>query len=198
MKAFQTIASRWLLAAACLFPVASQAAGPSLLPFVGEGNLVVFDLAAGSGGWVGSVTEYSDPAAPLPMPMSLVSVVLFDFDLAAQALSGTFEFTTTDLAGSLLGTVTGTFADADVFTKGGQLSLDYLVQSATGKLAGVSGYGLSFLNFDPSATGLNNYSEEGAAVLTVVPEPATTALFAAGLLLIGLSRRKTRATLRAR
>jgi hypothetical protein len=191
MNTFQTLACRCLLAVASLLPAAALAQQGTLLPFAGEGNLVVFDAAAGTGGWVGAVTQFSDPAMPLPNPVSLVSVVLFTFDSLAQTLNGSFELTTTDLAGSLLGTVTGTFADANVFSSGGQLSLDYQVQSATGTLMGISGYGLSFLTFDPAATGLNNYSEDGLAVLAV-PEPNALALFATGLLFMGLVGQRLR------
>jgi PEP-CTERM motif len=191
MSPLRTLACRALTAAACLLPAAGPAAALDLLPFSGAGNLAVFDAAAGSGGWVGTITEFSDPAEPLADPLPLVSVVLFEFDTAARTLSGTFEFTTTDLAGSLVGTLSGSFVDPDVFSAGGQLSLDYQVRSATGTLANRSGYGLSFLNFDPLATGPDNYTEEGLLAVAV-PEPDTVALFAAGLLLLAMTRRAAR------
>jgi hypothetical protein len=176
------------MAAAFWLPAAGPAAALDLVPFNGAGNLVVFDAAAGSGGWVGAITQFSAPDAPVADPLSLVSVVLFNFDTVARTLSGSFEFTTTDLAGSLIGTLSGSFVEPDVFTSGGQLSLDYQIQSATGVLAGWSGYGLSFLNFDPRGTGPDNYTEEGLLAVAV-PEPSTVALFAAGLLMLGVTRR---------
>lgn len=191
MNPLRTLACRCLMAASFLLPAAGPASALDLVPFDGAGNLVVFDPAAGSGGWVGAITQFSDPDAPVADPLSLVSVVLFNFDAAARTLSGSFEFTTTDLAGSLIGNLSGSFVDPDVFTAGGQLSLDYQIESATGTLAGWSGYGLSFLTFDPRATGPDNYTETGLLAVAV-PEPSTVALFAAGLLLLGATRRLVR------
>jgi hypothetical protein len=191
MHPVRTFARRCLLGVSLLLATAGPARALGLVPYSGEGYLVVFDAAAGSGGWVGSITQFADPDSPVADPLSLVSVALFEFDTVARTLSGSFEFTTADLAGSLIGTLSGSFVDPEVFTSVGQLSLDYQIQSARGTLASWSGYGLSFLNFDPLATVPDNYSEEGLLAVAV-PEPSTVVLFAAGLLLLGATRRMAR------
>lgn len=158
-------------------------AGPlSAFSFSGEGNVLIFDAVAGTGGWNGAITEFSDPAAPLPNPLSLASLVLFSFDAAANLLSGTFEFTyAADLSSSIFGTLSGSFTDpAGNLGSGGQLALDYLVQGGSGLYSGSQGFGLSFLSFDPDSVSFNNYSEDGLlvvdAVPTGVPVPATSSL----------------------
>lgn len=168
-------------------------AGPlSFFNFSGEGNLLVFDAAAGTGGWNGALTEYSDPGSPLPNPLSLAALVLFDYDAALNALNGNFEFTNAvDLASSIYGTVSGGFTDpAGNLIDGGQLGLDYLIVGGTGQFAGYSGFGLSFLSFDPNPAAFNNYSEQGflsAEPSAAVPEPASaTLLLAAALGWLGI------------
>jgi hypothetical protein len=179
----------WLAAAACLLGLAVpsvQAGDLSNFVFEGRGNLLVFDAAAGSGGWNGEISEFADPA--LPAPLSFAVLVLFDYDAAANQLMGSFEFTQADdLGSSLFGSLAGGFTDpAGSLAGGGQLGLDYQVLGGTGRYAGSSGFALSFLSFDPAATGDNNYAEQG--LLAAVPEPGMAALLSAGLLLLALVR----------
>ena len=172
-----------------LLPNNAQA-GPLLLaPFAGSGNAVVFDAATGAGGWVGTVEEITDPG--VPGPLQLVSVVLFNVDPLTQLLSGQFTFTrASDLGATLFGLVTGGPTGGDVFNLGGQLELDYTIQGGTGDFAGASGFGLSFLNFDPNGM-FDNYTKTGLLVVAV-PEPGTLplALLAAALLAAPLRRRR--------
>ena len=190
MHPFMSTAGRLLAAAAFMLPVAAQADPVTLfVPFGGAGNLSVFDAAAGTGGWVGSIEQSDFPA--VPSPLSLVSVVLFTLDATTQTLSGSFEFTNAaDLASSLFGEVTGSYLDADILTSGGQFSIDYTILGGTGAFTGASGFGLSFLDFAPLSGAFDNYGEAGTLVVTV-PEPGTLAL--AGLaLMAGLSARPRR------
>lgn len=187
-----TLASttRRLLAAFSLaLPALSALADPVsfFVPFAGQGNVSVFDAATGSGGWVGSIDQVPPPA--VPAPLSLVSVVLFQFDAATQTLTGSFSFTTTDLASSLFGSLSGTADSADFLTAGGQLSLDYAIEGGSGAFQGASGFGLSFLNFDAAAAGLfDNYAETGLLNFTV-PAPGSLALVGAALLAAAMARR---------
>lgn len=182
-----------LLCATLLTPLFSAAASATpvqyFVPYLGQGNVSVFDAAAGTGGWVGSIDEVPDPANLNP-PLSLVSVVLFTLDRAALTLRGTFEFTTTDLLSTLYGEMTGSFLDADILTQGGQFSLDYQINGGTGQFARANGFGLAFLDYNPQAPG-DNYSESGLLLFTV-PSPATGGLVLAGLLALGVSSRKAR------
>jgi hypothetical protein len=183
--------ARRLLAAAalCLLPVLARADPITLfVPFEGAGNLLVFDAAVGTGAWTGSIDQSPFPA--VPAPLSLVSVVLFQLDPAAHTLSGSFEFTSAaDLASTLFGDVAGSYLATDILDNGGQFSIDYTILGGTGAFSGATGYGLSFVDFDPAGS-FNNYTEAGALVITV-PEPATLAL--AGLaLMAGLAARPRR------
>jgi len=184
-------ARRLLAGALFALPLAALADPVSLfVPFNGQGNVSVFDAAAGSGGWVGSIDQ--TPPPDVAQPLSLVSVVLFQIDAATQTLTGSFEFTTTDLTSTLYGTLAGSFVDADILNSGGQFGIDYSVLGGSGAFAGASGFGLSFLNFDPAGT-FDNYAESGLLSFTVpaaVPTPGSLALVLAGLLALGVSRRK--------
>jgi len=184
-------ARRLLVGALFALPLAALADPVSLfVPFNGQGNVSVFDAAAGSGGWVGSIDQ--TPPPDVAQPLSLVSVVLFQIDAATQTLTGSFEFTTTDLTSTLYGTLAGSFVDADILNSGGQFGIDYSVLGGSGAFAGASGFGLSFLNFDPAGT-FDNYAESGLLSFTVpaaVPTPGSLALVLAGLLALGVSRRK--------
>ena len=187
------VATRRLLAA-CAFalPLAAAADPVSFfVPFNGSGNVSVFDAAAGSGGWVGSLQQ--TPPPDVPEPLSLVSVVLFQIDAATQTLSGTFEFTSAaDLASTLYGTLTGSYADTDILASGGQFAIDYAITGGSGSFLGASGFGQSFLDFNPAGV-FDNYAEAGLLNFTVpaaVPTPGTLALLGAGLLALGVSRRK--------
>lgn len=187
-----THARRALAGLALVLPLVAAADPVTyFVPFDGSGNVAVFDAAAGSGGWVGSIDQ--TPPPDVPMPLSLVSVVLFQLDAATQTLTGTFEFTSAaDLASTLYGTLSGSFFDADILTGGGQFSIDYAITGGSGVFFGASGFGLSFLNFDPAAS-FDNYSEAGLLSFSVpaaVPTPGTLALLLAGLLGLAVSRRQ--------
>lgn len=189
------LSRRGLAAAACVLGLAvplAQASPLANFSFEGQGNLLVFDAATGSGGWNGEIREFSDPAAPLPMPLSFAVLVTFDFDAAMNRLLGSFEFTQTDdLDSSIFGSVTGGFTDsAGSLATGGQLGLDYSVLGGTGRYAGYSGFALSFLDFDPSTSG-DNYVERG--LIVAMPEPGMAWLvMTAGLVLLLVQARQRR------
>ena len=176
---------RHALAATSLLVLGATAAQAEattyFVPYEGGGNVSVFDAAAGTGGWVGSIVQSPDPA--VASPLSLVSVVLFTVDELTKTLSGTFEFSTTDLLSSLFGDLSGTFAEDDILGGGGQFSIDYTVQGGTGMFSRATGFGLAFVEFDPRATG-DNYRESGLLLFEV---PATTTLALAALGLLGLA-----------
>jgi hypothetical protein len=183
-RCLSSFTRRLLAATALCLPLLAQADpvplfDPLFVPFEGSGNVSVFDAAAGTGGWTGSITQSSFPA--VPAPLALVSVLLFQLDAATQTLSGTFEFTTTDLASTLFGEVSGSYLDADILLSGGQFSLNYNIAGGSGMFLRASGYGLSFLDFSPAPGAFDNYAEAGALVFSVA-EPGTLALAAFALL----------------
>ena len=179
-------------AALALLPLLALApaaqAGPLVFaPFFGSGNAVVFDPSTGDGGWVGSIEQFPDP--DVADPLDLVSFVLFNYDMTSQMLSGEFTFTrSADLGATLFGLVSGTTVEADVFGSGGQIALDYTIQGGTGDFAGASGYGLSFLQFDPAGE-FNNYTEDGLLAFSV-PEPGSLPLLAGALGVLAVLRRR--------
>lgn len=181
------------LAGACLLAFSLHGAAHAALvdiPFEGSGNVVVFDPLAGTGGWVGSFDEVLSPGASGPA-RSFVSFVTFTFDAALMTLSGEFQFTdAVDLSNTLFGTVSG--SSLVPLTPGGQLSLDYTVAGGTGEFGRTTGFGLSFLTYDVTATTFDNYTEQGLLVLEV-PAPATLPLAAAGLALLALAGRRREA-----
>ncbi len=180
------VASSFALTVTVAVPLAAHAEQtPYFVPFGGAGNLSVFDATAGTGGWVGSIDQVAPPV--VSNPLALVSFVLFTLDASTLALTGHFEFTTTDLQSSLFGDVSGTASSADFFSLGGQLSLDYSILGGTGDFADASGFGLAFLNYNPAGS-FNNYSEDGLLAFAV-PEPGSLALLATGLLAVAVSRR---------
>ncbi len=182
MTPTRCLTRRLLAAAALCLPLLAHADAENLfVPFEGAGNLVVFDAAAGTGGWTGSVNQSSFPA--VPAPLALVSVLLFQLDAATQTLSGTFEFTTTDLASTLFGEVSGSYVEPDILLAGGQFSLNYSIAGGSGMFLRASGYGLSFLDFAPVPGAFDNYAEAGALVFSVA-EPGTLALAGFALLAI--------------
>ena len=184
------LARRLLVAAAFALPLAAQADPVTLfVPFEGAGNVLVIDAAAGTGAWTGSIEQSAFPA--VPMPLSLVSVVFFQLDALTQTLAGTFEFTTAaDLASTIFGQVSGSYVDLDILNTGGQFSIDYTILGGTGAFSAATGFGLSFLDFDPAGA-FNNYTEAGALVITV-PEPASMALVGLGLVGLLWQRRTAR------
>jgi hypothetical protein len=187
--------ARRLLAAAALLTCAAAQADPVTLfvPFDGAGNVSVFDPVAGTGGWTGSIDPSPFPAPP--WSFSLVSVVLFTLDAPTLTLNGSFEFTNAaDLASTLFGGVSGSVLDADILVNGGQFSIDYTILGGTGMFSGASGYGLSFVDFDPAGS-FDNYAEAGQLVVTV-PEPATLALAGLALLAALAARPRRRGAVR--
>ncbi len=191
MHALPAPFKRAALAGACLLVFSLHGAAQAAqvdIPFEGAGNVVVFDPLAGTGGWVGSIDEVLDPGEMGPA-RSFVSVVTFTFDAMLNALSGNFEFTDAlDLSNTLFGTVTGTLLSGSL-TPGGQLALDYSVAGGTGGFSRTTGFGLSLLTYDVTATTFDNYTEQGLLVLDV-PAPATLPLAAAGLALLALAGRR--------
>ena len=179
-------------AALALLPLLALApaaqAGPLVFaPFFGSGNAVVFDPSTGDGGWVGSIEQFPDP--DVADPLDLVSVVLFNYDMTSQMLSGEFTFTrSADLGATLFGLVSGSSTVADLFGQGGQLALDYTIQGGTGDFARASGFGLSFLQFDPAGT-FDNYQEDGLLLFSV-PEPGSLPLLAGALGVLAVLRRR--------
>ena len=164
---------------------AAQAGPLVFAPFSGSGNVSVFDPSAGSGGWIGTIEQFPDPG--VAEPLSLVSVVLFQYDTLTQMLSGQFTFTrSADLGATLFGVVSGKSDAADWLVQGGQMALDYSIQGGTGDYGGASGFGLSFLQYDPAGS-FDNHSESGLLAFTV-PEPGTLPLLAGALLALGLLR----------
>lgn len=187
MTPYAAVARRLLAALAIALPLAAAAEPTTyFVPYNGAGNLSVFDASAGTGGWVGQIDQ--TPPPDVPEPLSLVSFVLFQLDYATQTLTGSFEFTTTDLASTLFGSLTGNFFDDDILTTGGQFAIDYSILGGTGAFTGASGFGLAFVDFDPAGT-FNNYAESGLLNFTV-PEPATLPLVAACLLGFAISRKR--------
>jgi hypothetical protein len=176
------------LALVLLAPGLARAEPTTLfVPYAGAGNLSVFDAAAGTGGWVGSIDQLVPPM--VDAPLSLVSFVLFNLDAATQTLTGSFEFTTTDLMSTLYGDVSGSYDMAAILDTGGQFTLDYTVRGGTGDFVDASGYGLAFVDYDPAGS-FDNYSEIGLLNLSV-PEPGTLALGLAGLTLMRIRRRRS-------
>ncbi len=185
-----THCSPWLLCLACSLPLGAQAAATSFfVPYGGEGNVSIFNAAAGTGGWVGSVDQSPDPG--VVTPLAFVSVVLFNLNSASKTLSGSFELSTTDLASTLFGQLTGSYFEPDILASGGQFSIDYQILGGSGAFAGASGFGLSFVDYNPAGT-FNNYAEAGLLnfdIPSAVPEPASWALLMLGLGLVAASRR---------
>jgi hypothetical protein len=113
----------------------------------------------------------------------------FAFVVATGLLDGTFEFTDSlDLDSTLVGTLSGRTTAPDLFGAGGQIEIDYLVTGGSGRFAGFSGFGLTFLDVDPAAAG-DNYRESGLLVLSV-PAPGSLALATMTLGLLVLRGRR--------
>ncbi len=197
-------------AALALLPLLALApaahAGPLVFaPFSGSGNLFVIDPIAGTGAWNGGIAQFAEPG--LADPLEFASLVLFTVDPLTQMLSGNFSFTrSSDLGASIFGLVTGSISDADpgtaVFGSSAQFVLEYSILGGTGDLAGASGFGLSFLQFDPAGvtgTGIgngngndtDNFQENGLLAFSV-PEPGTLPLLAGALGVLAVLRHRRR------
>jgi hypothetical protein len=189
MRPFFNTVRCFALAASMSAPLWAQAETVTyFVPFNGAGNVSVFDPTVATGGWVGSLEQTAPPV--VANPQSWVSVVLFSLNSAAQTLTGTFEFTNSaDLSATLFGNLTGSFGVSDILNQGGQFSIDYTITGGTGAFANATGFGLSFVDFDPRQT-FNNYMEAGLLnfSITAVPEPATWMLGALGLMFLAASR----------
>ncbi len=176
------------LVCSVLAPSTPALAALQFSPYSGQGNVSVFDAAAGTGGWVGSLQGLVHPLNG--DPFDLVSVVLFSVDGPGQTVSGQFEWTGAfDLGSSLFGRLTGTVSDEDILLQGGQFALDYQIDGGTGLFAGASGFGLAFIDFDPLASGDNNYAEAGLVVVSV-PVPDSSLLAMTALMLLATLRRR--------
>ena len=176
------------LVCSVLGPSTPALAALQFSPYSGQGNLSVFDAAAGTGGWVGSLQGLVHPLSG--DPFDLVSVVLFSVDGLSQTVSGQFEWTGAfDLGSSLFGRLTGTVSDDDILLLGGQFALDYLIDGGTGVFAGAGGFGLAFVDFDPLASGDNNYTEVGLVVASV-PVPNSSLLAMTAVVLLAAGRRR--------
>ncbi len=177
------------VAVAALAPMAAHASVVNyFVPFEGAGNVSVFNAAAGTGGWVGSIDPTPDALAQPPFPG--VSTVLFSFDALTKMLSGSFEISSGDLLSTLFGSLVGSTVEPDWLGTGGQISLDYTVLGGTGAFDGARGFGLSFVTYDPNANsigGFNNYGETGLLNFTV-PTPGSASLVLAALLAAALVR----------
>lgn len=175
------------LVCSVLAPSTPALAALQFSPYSGQGNVSVFDAAAGTGGWVGSIQGLVHPLSG--DPFDLVSVVLFSVDGSNQTIGGQFEWTGAfDLGSSLFGRLTGTVSDPDILLLGGQFALDYLFDGGTGVFTGASGFGLAFIDFDPQASG-DNYVEAGLVVASV-PAPHSMLLAMTALLVLASLRRR--------
>jgi hypothetical protein len=183
------------LVCSVLAPSTPALAALQFSPYSGQGNVSVFDAAAGTGGWVGSIQGLVHPLSG--DPFDLVSVVLFSVDGQGQTVSGQFEWTGAfDLDSSLFGRLTGTVSDDDILLQGGQFALDYLIDGGTGVFAGAGGFGLAFIDFDPLTSGDNNFTEAGLIVASV-PVPNSSLLAMTALMLLAtLHRRQSKGRIR--
>lgn len=175
-----------LATCAALATTATQAApvaASQFSPTMGQGNAVAFDPQGLSGGWAGSLAGLVDPMTGAPI--DLVSIASITIDPLQGTVSGSFELTEAlGLGSTLFGLLSGMASQPDLLLAGGQLALDYLVQGGTGVFADASGYGLAFIDFDPTAQP-DNYRESGLFVVDVpnaVPEPGALALLVLALL----------------
>lgn len=191
MKRCFAFARRLLLCAVFVPPLVALAVPVQRdVFFGGQGNLV-YDAGTGEGAWLGSVDESPFPA--VPMPVFLLSSVTFVFDSGTGLLTGSFEMTAAnDFATTLVGLINGELLQGS-FADGGQLAMNYDIQSGTGQFMSASGFGLSFLDFMAPSGGFQEYTEAGVLSFLVqaqaVPEPGALALVALGLALMALRRR---------
>ncbi|MCV2353063.1 PEP-CTERM sorting domain-containing protein [Paucibacter sp. B2R-40] len=174
-------ACQLLLGLSAALPLAAQA-GPTTINlfFDGAGTSQPVDAAQGTGSWTGSLT----PGFGSDLSESLLSSVLYKLDASGASLSGSFQFSSQDLASTLTGLLTGSDADGD-----GQFEIDYQILSGSGAFNRASGYGLSFISFDRPLNTAGNYTEAGVLSFAV-PEPSSFGLLGLALLGVALTRRK--------
>ncbi|MCV2367923.1 PEP-CTERM sorting domain-containing protein [Roseateles oligotrophus] len=181
MPTFKKTAGQLMLGLCAALALAAQA-GPSPvnLFFDGAGTQPAIDAAQGTGLWSGSIK----PGFGSDVTESLLSNVLFKLDASTNTLSGSFEFSSLDLASSISGLLTGSDLDGD-----GQFEIDYQILGGSGAFSRASGYGLSFISFDQPLTMAGSYTESGLLSFAV-PEPSSYGLLGLALLGVALTRRK--------
>ena len=169
-----------------LLPTLAHATPTTYDAFLEGTGITVYNPSTGDGAWSGTLVDSPFPVPTLPL--SLLTVVNFSFDSMSNLLTGDFEFTSAaDFGSTLTGRVTGSFLFGD-FETGGQLALDYDIQSGTGQFPRATGFLISLADISPLGGGFGSYSEFASGQF-VVPAPGTLALAAVALLALGRGRR---------